>query len=139
MEGAEATPLPNQIKKMAKQLLFSVTKKDFKVQTFRSGGKGGQNQNKVESGVRIIHPDSGARGESREFRDQPQNRKAAFHRLLKTKEWETWFRLKTGYAVKGIVDMEREIRRIVNEAVDEKNLRIEYYDPNYSKKEEEQK
>lgn len=38
-----------------KVLLFSVTIKDCEVQTFRSGGKGGQNVNKVESGVRIIH------------------------------------------------------------------------------------
>lgn len=38
-----------------KELLFSITKKDFKVDTFRCGGKGGQNQNKVESGARITH------------------------------------------------------------------------------------
>jgi protein subunit release factor B len=67
-----------------KMLLFSVTKKDLDVQTFRSGGKGGQNQNKVESGVRIIHRASGAVGESREYRDQPQNKKAAFQRMIKT-------------------------------------------------------
>ncbi len=54
------------MKLKSKKLLFSITKDDFTVQTFRSGGKGGQNQNKVESGVRIIHPASGAIGESRE-------------------------------------------------------------------------
>ena len=51
-----------------KELLFSITKDDFRVDTFRSGGKGGQNQNKVESGVRIVHVASGAIGESREQR-----------------------------------------------------------------------
>ncbi len=45
-----------------KQILFSVAEKDFDVQTFRSGGPGGQNQNKVESGVRIVHRTSGAAG-----------------------------------------------------------------------------
>jgi peptide chain release factor 2 len=38
-----------------KRLLFSVTKNDCDWDTFRSGGKGGQNVNKVESGVRCTH------------------------------------------------------------------------------------
>lgn len=67
---------------MAKELLFSITKEDLIIQTFRSGGKGGQNQNKRESGVRIIHPESGARGESRNHRTQLANKKEAFRRLV---------------------------------------------------------
>jgi protein subunit release factor B len=65
-----------------KQLLFSLTRKDFTWQTFRAGGKGGQNQNKVESGVRCIHPPSGARGEARDSRDQWRNKQSAFVRCL---------------------------------------------------------
>jgi len=42
-----------------KNKLFSLTKKDFDIQTFRAGGKGGQKQNKISSGVRIIHRESG--------------------------------------------------------------------------------
>lgn len=75
---------------MEKHLLFSVTAKDFEIQTFRSGGKGGQNQNKVNSGVRLIHRASGARGEARDSRHQHQNRLAAFQRLLATPEWRGW-------------------------------------------------
>jgi hypothetical protein len=116
------------VKSEDKKLLFSVTKKDFEIQTFRSGGKGGQNQNKVESGVRIIHKDSGARGESREFRDQPQNKKAAFNRLLKTKEWETWFRVRKAFALKGIEDANLEIERQVEEEMQLKNLKIETFE-----------
>lgn len=51
---------------MSRSLLFSVTIKDCEVQTFRAGGCGGQNQKKRDTGVRIIHHPSGARGESRE-------------------------------------------------------------------------
>jgi len=64
------------------EYVFSLSKKDFTIQTFRAGGKGGQNQNKVESGVRIVHAASGAVGESRNFRDQLANKKAAFKRLV---------------------------------------------------------
>lgn len=78
---------------MKKELLFSVTKKDFEIQTFRSGGKGGQNQNKVESGVRIIHEKSGAIGESREERSQLQNRKNAFRRMVDTEKFKKWLKL----------------------------------------------
>lgn len=62
-------------------LLFSVTLADCDVQTFRAGGKGGQNQNKRDTGVRIIHRASGARGEARDERSQLQNKRAAFKRM----------------------------------------------------------
>lgn len=77
---------------VTKELLFSVTKKDLIIQTFRSGGKGGQHQNKTSSGVRIIHKDSGARGESREERSQLQNKRIAFKRMAETKEFKLWIR-----------------------------------------------
>lgn len=57
-------------------------KTDFTLQTFKSGGKGGQHQNKTESGVRIIDKITGLSGESREERDQLQNKKVAFDRLV---------------------------------------------------------
>ena len=60
---------------MSKKLLFSLTKKDFVIETFRSGGPGGQNQNKRNTGVRIRHPESGAVAESRVHRTQEQNKK----------------------------------------------------------------
>lgn len=53
---------------MTRTLLFSVSANDCEMQTFRSGGKGGQHQNKVSSGVRFIHVPSGARGEARDAR-----------------------------------------------------------------------
>lgn len=75
---------------MTRELLFSVTTKDLVVDTFRSGGPGGQNQNKVESGVRIRHPESGAVGESREQRSQLQNKRTALTRLSQTPKFVYW-------------------------------------------------
>lgn len=61
--------------------LFSVTVDDCVVQHFRSGGKGGQHQNTSDSGARVIHEPSGARGESREQRSQLQNKRRAFEKM----------------------------------------------------------
>ena len=67
-----------------KQLLLSVTLKDCDVQTKRGSGKGGQNRNKRDTAVRIVHRASGAVGESQEQRSQLQNKQAAFGRMART-------------------------------------------------------
>ena len=64
--------------------ILSVTIHDCEVQHFRSGGKGGQNQNKRDTGTRIIHRASGARGEARDERSQLQNKKLAFRRMAES-------------------------------------------------------
>jgi peptide chain release factor 2 len=53
-------------------------------QTFRSGGPGGQHQNKTESGVRYIHEPTGVAAESRTERSQHKNDAQALA-LLKSK------------------------------------------------------
>src|SRR4029450_11027253 len=63
---------------------------------FRSGGKGGQNQNKRDTGTRVIHHPSGARGESREERSQLQNKRAAFLRMINSPKFQLWLAIETG-------------------------------------------
>lgn len=70
--------------------IMSVTLSDCEVQTFRAGGKGGQNQNKRDTGVRIVHRPSGAIGESREERSQLQNKKTAFNRMVESGKFRAW-------------------------------------------------
>ncbi len=62
-------------------MIFSARRKDFRVDTFRSGGKGGQHQNKTNSGVRITHIETRLSAECRASRSQTQNRKIAFKKL----------------------------------------------------------
>ncbi|NBR04831.1 MAG: peptide chain release factor 2 [Planctomycetes bacterium] len=57
---------------------------DLERQTFRSGGPGGQHQNKTESGVRYIHLPTGIAAESRSERSQHKNDDLAM-KLLKAK------------------------------------------------------
>ena len=108
-----------------RELLFSLTKKDFDIQRFKSGGKGGQHQNTCDSGVRIIHKASGAVGESREHRSQHQNKKSAFDRLLKTSEFKLWhskmvFELSKGKTIEEIVDEKMQPKNLKIEGKDEK-------------------
>lgn len=108
---------------MSKELLFSLTKKDFEVQTFRAGGKGGQHQNKTDTGVRIIHRESGAVGEARDSRSQADNKKAAFNRLIKSNPFKRWHRLKCAELLKGI-----SIEDEVNKQMAQENIKEEYYE-----------
>ena len=111
--------------------LLSLSKErgDFIVETFRAGGKGGQNQNKVSSGVRIRHPASGAVAECREERQQLQNKKRAFAKLVETSEFKAWHKAAIARALGHVVETEREIDKSVDEQMVPENLLIEYYDP----------
>jgi ribosome-associated protein len=57
-----------------------------RVETFRSGGKGGQHQNTTDSGVRLVHLPTGVRTESRTDRSQHRNKAIALERLRRKLE-----------------------------------------------------
>jgi peptide chain release factor 2 len=63
---------------------IDIRPEDLKRDTFRSGGPGGQHQNKTESGVRYTHLPSGLAAESRTERSQHKNDQQALS-LLKAK------------------------------------------------------
>jgi protein subunit release factor B len=75
-----------------RELAFRLTSNDFVMETFRTGGHGGQNRDKRNTGVRYRHEPSGAVGECREHRHQNQNRKIAFTRMAESREFQQWAR-----------------------------------------------
>lgn len=79
-----------------KSRVASVTLRDCDIQCFCTGGPGGQNQNRNKNGIRIIHKCSGAIGESREYKSQYQNKRAAFIRMANTIKFKIWCMEMTG-------------------------------------------
>jgi len=69
---------------------------DCDVETKRGHGNGGQNRNKRETAVRIVHRASGAVGESQEERSQLQNKRTALRRMAETPTFKAWVKRQLG-------------------------------------------
>lgn len=108
-----------------KELLFSVTMDDLEIQTFRSGGPGGQAQNKLETGVRLIHRQSGAVVESREARSQHANKVKAFLKLPDHPKFKQWHRLEVAKRLG-----QPTPEQLVDRAMAHHNLKVEVRDEN---------
>lgn len=88
--------------------------KDVRFETSRSGGPGGQNVNKVETAVRVIHLPSGLSVTAREERSQYRNRQLALARLAeklaageeqqqqrqRQSQWQAHHQLQRGSAIR---------------------------------------
>lgn len=83
MDDDSATPegAPFPIPRSDSELLAQC-----RVDTFRAGGKGGQHQNRTESGVRLVHLPTGVRATSRNERSQHRNKVLALGRLRRKLE-----------------------------------------------------
>ena len=102
---------------MNKELLFSLTKKDFEIETMRGSGKGGQNRNKRDTAVRIIHKESGAIGYSEDERSQLQNKRLAFNRLVESQKFKIWHK-KKAFEIMGKLKTKEQLEREVDEMID---------------------
>lgn len=82
MSSSEGAPDPTrEAARAALALSDQKLLSDCEVDTFRSGGPGGQHQNVTESGVRLVHLPTGITAVARDERSQHRNRQLALRRL----------------------------------------------------------
>jgi len=106
--------------KVMKEILFSVTKKDFVIEPYKGSGKGGQHRNKTMSCCRIKHPESKAVAQACEERDYHRNQKVAFRRLIKTPKFEIW-RQRKAYELRHSQTAEEKLEHVMQP----KNIKVE--------------
>ncbi|WP_159599755.1 peptide chain release factor family protein [Agromyces humi] len=76
-----------------RELMFSVTLDDCKVETFMVGGAGGQHRDRTYAGVKITHLASGASGRAVDDRSQLRNKKAAWKKMAESPKFQYWLAL----------------------------------------------
>ena len=111
---------------------------DLKRETFRSGGPGGQHQNKTESGVRFTHLPTGIAAESRNERSQHKNAQVALallkSKLFKIEEQKRQAEVEKQYDEKGEVAWGYQIRNYVMQPYTlAKDVRTEVQTPHVEK------
>ena len=109
-----------------RQKLLTLSKEngDFRIETFRSGGKGGQHQNTTDSGVRVVHVKTGLSAESRTERSQKQNLKIAFKNLSHKPEFQNWLKLESA-RMAGYLKSPKEIEKEVDNTMSDEFLKVE--------------
>lgn len=113
--------------KLEKELIFSITKKDLDISYYSGSGAGGQHRNKSKNCVRIIHKESGVVVVGTEQKSREQNKKMAFKRLTKHKDFNKWLRLETAKRLEDNKKIEKEIDLKVQDSMKEENLLIETF------------
>ena len=106
---------------MGRELLFSVTKKDLKVEFFSGTGAGGQYRNKHQNCVRMYHVESGAKATGQSNRERQANLREAFKTLVSSSAFKMWQAQRVEEIRAG-----QTVEQKVEKMMLPKNLKVEY-------------
>lgn len=104
-----------------KELIFSVTKKDFDIQYFSGTGAGGQHRNKHQNCVRMTHTESGATATGQSSKSREANTREAFKSVTSSDTFMVWLKMETSERIIN----GNGIREKVNQMMRPENLKIE--------------
>ena len=105
---------------MTKELLFSVTKKDFQINFFSGTGAGGQHRNKHQNCVRLKHLETGIITTGQSSRERKSNIKEALSNLAKNSKFRMWNIQRANEIISG-----KTIEERVEEMLNPENLKVE--------------
>jgi len=100
--------------------LFSVTSADCTMQTFTVSGPGGGGKDTSQTGVRWIHPPSGAVGEGREERHQKANKESAWRKMSNSPRMQRWLRIEAAKRMGVAPEIDpKEVMRLVDKQIED--------------------
>jgi len=106
-----------------KKKLFSITKKDLKIDYFSGTGAGGQHRNKHQNCVRINHKDSGVIVTGQSNKSRQANIREAFNSLVKHTKFKIWMNMRVNEEIDG-----KKIEDIIEEQMASEFLKVEFRD-----------
>ena len=110
---------------MKKELLFSITKKDFDIDYFSGTGAGGQHRNKHQNCVRLRHKESDTMSTGQSNRDRKSNMREAIKGILEDIKFKLWLNNKINEIIEG-----KTIDQKVDEMMNPVNIKVEMKDKN---------
>ena len=110
---------------MKKELLFSITKKDFDIDYFSGTGAGGQYRNKHKNCVRLKHKESGVISTGQSNRDRISNMKEAIKGLLENIKFKLWLNTKMNEIIEG-----KTLDQKIDEMMNPCNIKVEIKEEN---------
>ena len=107
--------------KRKRELILSVTKRDFDIQFFSGTGAGGQHRNKHQNCVRMTHRESGVHATGQSSRSRQANLREAFTTIIRSKAFNSWHKMEVAERILN----GKSVREKVRQMMSPENLKVE--------------
>jgi protein subunit release factor B len=105
-----------------KELILSITRKDFDIQYFSGTGAGGQHRNKHQNCVRMTHRESGCLATGQSSRSRQANEREAFKNIVTSPQFKSWLNMETSERILTGNTPREKVRKMMAP----ENLKIEH-------------